>query len=1145
MMLFLALLFTTQAFGGWYEEGSVEFKPGLYKLPPPPQDLPLLLTLHERALPAGTCNSDTPCENAACCGGNNNNLCGYSPGECGAANNCDAKAECGIYGKAGQQNCPLKVCCSKFGFCGSTDALSASGCQSGFGGCANVKRPGCSGNSIAKRTIGYYESWAATRKCQSVLPEDLNLNGFTHVNFAFACFDPSSFQIAPVDSNSGTLLGRFTALKDTHSGLQTWISVGGWSFTDPGPTGSAFSDMTSSAGNRQKFISGLISFIDHYGFDGVDLDWEYPQADDRGGLTADKANYVSFVKELKAAFVMGNRYGISMTLPTSYWYLQHFDVAAMQPSVDWFNFMTYDLHGVWDAQSKALGPHIAPHTNITEIDMGLDLLWRAGIEPSKAVLGLGWYGRSFTLVDSACNTPNGVCQFSVGAKAGPCSDASGILTLQEIKDVISDNHLQPMWDKQAAVKGIMWDSNQWVSYDDDDTFDQKRKLANSRCLGGTMVWAMDQVDQKADNGLAPAPGVTTHDQEERSDDLQAGVTCYATDCDQKCKSGTNEVAQMNGQPGKLSTNDRCKAGKYRRLCCDNGTRMGQCQWRGYRGVGLTCMGGCDEGETEVVQNTNSHDKKTGDRTCTGGIQSYCCKGFKPAPSASDLKGKAEDAVKDAAKDAAEQAALDIAANAFCRIAVPALLAPLEAIEAAIPIIGEIADIAEIAATPALIQLCVKGAEKEGKAVFKVFGKKHTLTVDKPSATRRSRPPESSHSILNIMLTEFVTVQSPAKTSPSACPRSGGKRADCEPDNRVHTTEITAIIVHFQGAPTAIVCDGNPNALPNSHPQACLNYHSIIQHYPQFATLTCSYIPPRIKGLPVSDSWVMQRDLPRFIGVMEEKRCSPDEYPPAAICDFNDGWENCSNRKALALAARPQAGRGQRIRLLESKDNQNAGTLFGRCPRVADYTTDNHATRITRGPGRRAFDTVVHQYRAVYNRRRYTMDFVNLQNLPDDGFEANPCQPVIDGTSRAGFALLNEDQWFIHHEDEAEMTNSWRRPRLRHRAKRQDDWVDELGCLIVADANSTRLATPEELKAWFGFDKCGDDTCSRELEALRAVVTTMREHAHPTAPIAVEASATLAPVDDELAPPRSPGSNVAEPVLPQRTGEAARDRRNSS
>lgn len=61
--------------------------------------------------------------------------------------------------------------------------------------------------------------------------------------------------------------------------------------------------------------------------------------------------------------------------------------------------------------------------------------------------------------------------------------------------------------------------------------------------------------------------------------------------------------------------------------------------------------------------------------------------------------------------------------------------------------GEVLAIAEVAATPLLIKLCTEGIEKEGKAVFKVFGKKHTIdgfrnpTV-KPIATR---PPESKHS----------------------------------------------------------------------------------------------------------------------------------------------------------------------------------------------------------------------------------------------------------------------------------------------------------------------------------------------------------------------------------------------------------------
>ena len=226
-------------------------------------------------------------------------------------------------------------------FCGSTDDFCTTGCQQGFGGCGPPKRPSCGGGTSAnKRTIGYYESWSNTRKCQSVAPEDLNLNGFTHINFAFAFFDPSTFQIAPMDGSSGDLYNRFTALKDTNQGLQTWISVGGWSFTDPGPTRTAFSTMSSSSDNRAQFIDGLKTFMDTYGFDGVDIDWEYPQADDRGGAQGDTANYVSLVKEMRAVF--GTKYGITVTLPTSYWYLQHFDLPGLQANIDWFNLMSYD-----------------------------------------------------------------------------------------------------------------------------------------------------------------------------------------------------------------------------------------------------------------------------------------------------------------------------------------------------------------------------------------------------------------------------------------------------------------------------------------------------------------------------------------------------------------------------------------------------------------------------------------------------------------------------------------------------------------------------------------------------------------------------------------------------------------------------------
>lgn len=46
---------------------------------------------------------------------------------------------------------------------------------------------------------------------------------------------------------------------------------------------------------------------------------------------------------MQAAF--GKNYGISATLPSSYWYLRWFDPKAMEPYVNFFGLMTYDLHG--------------------------------------------------------------------------------------------------------------------------------------------------------------------------------------------------------------------------------------------------------------------------------------------------------------------------------------------------------------------------------------------------------------------------------------------------------------------------------------------------------------------------------------------------------------------------------------------------------------------------------------------------------------------------------------------------------------------------------------------------------------------------------------------------------------------------------
>jgi chitinase len=164
----------------------------------------------------------------------------------------------------------------------------------------------------------------------------------THVNFAFAYFHPVTFEVVPMSPDDVPLYTRFTGLKDRKPSLQTWIALGGWAFNDPGnspDTRFAFSTMASSLSSRQTFIRSLVQFMDTYNFDGVDIDWEYPAADDRGGSSSDTANFVALLQDLREHF--GDQYGISATLPSSYWYLRWFDLQGMSQYVDWFNVMSY------------------------------------------------------------------------------------------------------------------------------------------------------------------------------------------------------------------------------------------------------------------------------------------------------------------------------------------------------------------------------------------------------------------------------------------------------------------------------------------------------------------------------------------------------------------------------------------------------------------------------------------------------------------------------------------------------------------------------------------------------------------------------------------------------------------------------------
>lgn len=106
-----------------------------------------------------SCTKDIPCQTHACCGsffGGEIGTCGYGDTYCGSdcVSNCNATAECGQHADPPGKTCPLNVCCSQYGFCGTSDEFCSTdnGCQSNCG--HPSVPPGKSSAPVLNRVFG-------------------------------------------------------------------------------------------------------------------------------------------------------------------------------------------------------------------------------------------------------------------------------------------------------------------------------------------------------------------------------------------------------------------------------------------------------------------------------------------------------------------------------------------------------------------------------------------------------------------------------------------------------------------------------------------------------------------------------------------------------------------------------------------------------------------------------------------------------------------------------------------------------------------------------------------------------------------------------------------------------------------------------
>jgi chitinase len=356
------------------------------------------------------------------------------------------------------------------------------------------------------RVVGYFTDWGVYARDYQV--KDVETSGsaaeLTDLVYAFgqvkggACAPGDTWAdyqkpMSAADSVDGVAdkpeavvkgdFGQLRKLKAEHPDLRLIWSFGGWSDSD---------GFTDAAKDPAAFASSCRALLEDPRwrglFDGVDIDWEYPNA---CGMTCDKSGPAALGRVLAALrTALGPTALVTAAVPADVGKLKRTDYAAAARSANWLSAMTYDYFGT-SADDGTGGDstdlhRTEPHSPLTaypgipkaraNTSSSVDKLLSLGVPASKLLLGIGFYGRGWDGVQGS-----GVGATASGPAAGKYEEG-----LEEYELLV----------KRCPPTGIVGGTaiahcgSQWWSYDTPETIKTKMTYARSKALGGAFAWEL-------------------------------------------------------------------------------------------------------------------------------------------------------------------------------------------------------------------------------------------------------------------------------------------------------------------------------------------------------------------------------------------------------------------------------------------------------------------------------------------------------------------------------------------------------------------------------------------------------------------------------------------------------------------------------
>jgi len=228
-------------------------------------------------------------------------------------------------------------------------------------------------------------------------PRAINFRLYTHLCHAFLVADGDGHIRQGRSVPSRELTGAAH-----EAGVQVLLSLGGWGWDRQ------FASIVSRPEAEALYVKAVMDVIEQYEYDGIDLDWEYPDNEDEVAGFERLAR--RFRRDLDALGTKRSKpMVLTMAASANPGTLRWLDTKFLVETMDWINVMTYDFTGDWAGYAGHHSPLYAsvkqpggPRRS-TELTMNY-LLEDRRLPADRLVVGIPLYGRGFAVSEPYAST---------------------------------------------------------------------------------------------------------------------------------------------------------------------------------------------------------------------------------------------------------------------------------------------------------------------------------------------------------------------------------------------------------------------------------------------------------------------------------------------------------------------------------------------------------------------------------------------------------------------------------------------------------------------------------------------------------------------------------------------------------------------